>query len=378
MIIGLLLVGVFAKRVQKDVMFSSSLFLLGGGLIGLASMGNLTAAIPLASALGFFGGTAYSTGYALMHENTADELKGRTFSAAYTVIRIGTLVGLGLFPFVASAIGDYVVDVGDFRLELPGSRTTLWIAGLFAAGGGLFSIRAITERHSGTKGGRERGLFVVFEGGEGAGKSTQIEAFVQWLEARGEDVIATREPGGTKIGSRIRDVLLDPKLEGMDERAEALLYAADRAQHVAEVIRPALEAGKIVVSDRFVDSSLAYQGLARGLGLDEIYGISEWATGGLMPDVVFYLKLDHDVGLERVGSQRDRIEKEERDFHERVGVAYMEIAERFPGRFVVLDASQPEAAIHEQVLKAFEVRTTAFFDAVQQTKDIGPAGPVVR
>jgi dTMP kinase len=263
-------------------------------------------------------------------------------------------------------------------VDLPGSRSTLWIAGLVAIGGGFLSMRAISERHAGRVLPGRRGFFVVFEGGEGAGKSTQIEAFVRWLEARGDDVVATREPGGTEVGARIRDVLLDPSLESMNERAEALLYAADRAQHVAEVIRPAMEEGKVVVSDRFVDSSLAYQGLARGLGLEDIYRISEWATGGLLPDIVFYLRLDHDAGLERLGSERDRMEQETQDFHERVGAAYLEIAERFPGRFVVLDASQSEASIHEQVLKAFEERAAGLFDAVQQTRDIGPAGPVVR
>ena len=224
----------------------------------------------------------------------------------------------------------------------------------------------------------KQGYFVVFEGGEGAGKSTQIEAFTKWLEARGDEVVATREPGGTSIGQRIRDILLNPELSEMNERAEALLYAADRAQHVAEVIRPGLEQGKVVVSDRFLDSSLAYQGIGRGLGLQQIYDISQWATGGLLPDLVFYMKLDPEVGLERVGENRDRIEREEQDFHDRVGAAYLEIAEKYPGRFVVLDAGKPAAEVHREIIKAFEERVPAGIDPIEAGRELGPPGPVAR
>ncbi|MEA2452918.1 MAG: dTMP kinase [Actinomycetota bacterium] len=356
MILGLLLAGPLAKRIQKDIMFSSSILMTGVSLIAMASMASLNTAIPIASALGFFGGVAYSTGYALIQERTADELRGRTFSAAYTLIRIGTLVGLGLFPFLAGAIGDHVLNTPLGDLNLPGSRTTLWIAGLFAIGGGVFSMRAIGEGGIGLPGKDviKRGYFVAFEGGEGAGKTTQIEAFTKWLDARGAEVVRTREPGGTEIGARIRDVLLDPASAAMDERTEALLYAADRAQHVAEVIKPALDAGKVVVTDRFIDSSLAYQGLARGLGVDDIFRISEWATGGLMPDLVLYMKVDPTVGLHRVDRDLDRIEQEDGDFHRKVGEAYLELAIRYPGRFVVLDASGGQEQVHEAVVAAFQ------------------------
>ncbi|MEA2434037.1 MAG: dTMP kinase [Actinomycetota bacterium] len=374
MITGLLAVGVLAKKIQKDVLFSSSILLLGVGLIGLASMNSLQTGIPIASALGFFGGVAYSTGYALMHETTSDEMRGRTFSAAYTVIRVGTLVGLGLFPLLAGAIGDHSIG----GMETPGTRITLWIAGLVAVGGGLLSMRAIGARAPSPSGASSpnRGHFVVFEGGEGAGKSTQMAALAKWLEARGEDVVVTREPGGTEVGTKIRDLLLDP-LSDLDPRTEALLYAADRAQHVAEVIRPALEAGKTVVSDRFIDSSLAYQGLARGLGVDEIYQISDWAIGGLLPDIVFYLKLDPAAGLERVGEDRDRMEQEGPDFHGRVSRGYLELAEKFPARFIVLDGSKPQQVLHQEIVRAFEERRVG--DVVKLPESgAGRPGPLPR
>jgi dTMP kinase len=361
MIIGLLAVGALAKRVKKDILFSASIMSLGVGLIALASTSSLGWALPIAGALGFFGGVGYSIGYALMQETTEEELRGRTFGAAYTLIRLGTLVGLGIFPLIAGAIGgDNTLRLfGDATLALPGSRVTLWLAGLIVVGGGVLSLTAVRARRAMPTAAPAvpSSFFVVFEGGEGAGKSTQMSALVKWLEARGEEVITTREPGGTAIGSRLREILLDPVAAGMDPRTEALLYAADRAQHVAEVIRPALAQGKIVVSDRFLDSSLAYQGVARGLGVHQIYDISAWATDGLVPDLVFYLDLDPDDGLARVGEERDRMEQEDDDFHRRVGAAYLELTRRFPERFVVLDARRGPAEIHADVVEEFESRT---------------------
>jgi dTMP kinase len=379
MIIGLLAVGIIARRVHKDVLFSGSILLLGVGLIGLASMSALSLAIPIASALGFFGGAAYSTGYSLIHETTKDELRGRTFSAAYTVIRLGTLIGLGLFPLVAQVIGNNQIALpGNLgNLLLPGSRVTLWLAGVVAVGGGLLSMRAIGYRSLAQQE-RYPGYFIVFEGGEGAGKSTQMAALARWLEEQGEKVLRTREPGGTPVGERLRDVLLDPEAASMDPRTEALLYAADRAQHVAEVVRPALQAGHIVVSDRFLDSSLAYQGLGRGLGLSEIYSISEWATGGLLPDLVFYLDIDPPAGLDRSGDGRDRIEAESEEFHSKVNAAYQELARRWPARFVVLDASRSEDQVHASVIEAYRKRVgdrTASLGAA--VRELGTPGPPV-
>ncbi|MDQ3646740.1 MAG: dTMP kinase [Actinomycetota bacterium] len=378
MIIGLLSVGAMSKRIQKDVLFSGSILLLGAGLIGLASMNALNSAIAFASALGFFGGIAYSSAYSLMHETTTDELRGRAFSAAYTVIRIGTLVGLGLFPFIAGAIGSE--REVPFGLVLQGTRTTLWLAGAVAIGGAALSMRAINARGLGPRttpqGGQ--GYFVVFEGGEGSGKTTQMKALVDWLEARGREVVTTREPGGTPIGQRIRDLLLDPASQGMDDRTETLLYAADRAQHVSAVIKPALDAGKVVISDRFIDSSLAYQGVARGLGVDEVYRVNEWAIEGVVPDLVFFLRLDPKAGLRRVPSEPDRIEAEDGDFHERVGEAYAYLAKKFQDRFVILDANRSQADIHKEIVRVFEDRASFKDETLEAVRDFGPPGPPVQ
>jgi dTMP kinase len=356
MIVGLLASSSLTRRVHKDVLFSSCLLLLGVSLIALASVGSLNTAIPVASALGFFGGAAYSTAYSLIQEHTTDELRGRTFSAAYTIIRTGTLIGLGLFPLLAGAIGGFFDGRDIAGYPIPGARITLWVAGLFVIGGGVLSMRAIKAGRLASPVTPRPGFFIAFEGGEGAGKSTQLEAFVDWLEARGDDVITTREPGGTDIGEHIRKVLLDPACKDMDPHAEALLYAADRAQHVAEIIKPALEEGKTVVSDRFIDSSLAYQGLARGLGLQDIYEISKWAVDNTLPELVVYLKLDAKTGLRRKTSEPDRIELEKDGFHEKVADAYAELARIFPDRFVVVDAARPPAEVHREIVELFEER----------------------
>lgn len=360
MILGLTASGLLARRIQRDVLFSSALFLLGAALMGLASVGSLDQAIPVASALGFFGGVGYSTGYALMQDATADELRGRTFGAAYTLIRIGTLLGLGIFPFIAGAIGNHQLHLGNRSIPLPGSRITLWIAGLVVVGGGAASLRAIRARSSPPDPPVEHsGFLIAFEGGEGSGKSTQMAEFIDYLRERGHEVVATREPGGTPLGSGIRSMLLEYSAGDVSPRAEALLYAADRAQHVDEVIRPALDAGRIVVSDRFVDSSLAYQGIARGLGLDEIHDISAWATANLWPDLVFFLAVDPAVGLQRSGQERDRIESEPDEFHRDVVAAYHRLAERYSDRFVVIDAAKPLTQVHQAIVKAFEERAGA-------------------
>jgi len=180
-------------------------------------------------------------------------------------------------------------------------------------------------------------MFITFEGGDGSGKSTQIQSVRDWFESRGREVIVTREPGGTELGTEIRRLVQNGP-EDVDARTEALLYAADRAYHVATVIRPALERGAVVLGDRYIDSSLAYQGAARSLGVDEIASLSAWATRGLYPSLTFLLDLPPEVGARRRTDAPDRMERESMDFHERVRHQYLRLADAEPERIVVIDA----------------------------------------
>ena len=200
--------------------------------------------------------------------------------------------------------------------------------------------------------------FITFEGMEGCGKSTQAKLLAR---ATGPDAVLTQEPGGTAIGRAIRQLLLDPANRAMSAEAEVLLFFADRAQHVAEVIRPALAAGKIVISTRYVDTSLAYQGYGRGLDLDRIRSVAVLATGGLRPDLTLFFDLPLEIGLARVVRRggRDRLESEVREFHERVRNGYLELAAAEPDRWIRIDASGSEADVEARTRAAVEARGLA-------------------
>lgn len=193
------------------------------------------------------------------------------------------------------------------------------------------------------------GYFVAFEGGEGAGKSTQERLLTDALVARGLDVVRTREPGGTPAAEAMRHVVLSPEFAGLDARAEALLYAAARGDHVARVVRPALARGSVVVCDRYIDSSVAYQGYGRDLGADAVRELSLWATGGLVPDLTVLLDVDPRSGLARF-EQRDRLEAEPLVFHDRVREAFLAIAAADADRYLVLDGSRPVDELAAQIL----------------------------
>ncbi len=201
-----------------------------------------------------------------------------------------------------------------------------------------------------------KGLFISVEGTDGAGKSTQIDLLLEYLKAKGVEVIYTREPGGTYISEKIREIILDTDNEGMEGACEALLYAASRAQHVREKIVPALNDGKMVICDRYVDSSIVYQGVARGLGIDDVRAINDFAIGGVMPDLTLFFDLTVEESVKRkknMGSL-DRIEKESFDFHKKIYDGYVALAESDPARIKRIDASRPVEEVHKQVLKALE------------------------
>ena len=198
-------------------------------------------------------------------------------------------------------------------------------------------------------------MFVSFEGLDGSGKSTQADFLRARLEADGEPVLATREPGGTELGEKIRDLVLHG--DHVEPWAEALLYAAARAQHVEQVIRPALERGETVVCDRYVDSSVAYQGVGRGLGLQRVLDLNLAAVEALLPARTFLLLIDPAEVSTRVGGEHDRLEREDEAFHRRVDAGYRELAERFPERIVMLDGMRPPEEIAQEVHGALRVST---------------------
>ncbi|MBY0095501.1 dTMP kinase [Mesobacillus maritimus] len=198
----------------------------------------------------------------------------------------------------------------------------------------------------------KQGLFVSFEGPEGAGKTTIIDMLIEDLKKEGFQAISTREPGGIEIAEQIREVILNKNNTAMDARTEALLYAAARRQHLVEKVKPALEAGNVLLCDRFIDSSLAYQGFARGLGIDEVLSINQFAIEDMMPRVTFYFDLDPKIGLERIhkndGREVNRLDLEKIEFHQKVREGYLIVADRYPERIVKIDASRPLQQVFDE------------------------------
>ena len=199
----------------------------------------------------------------------------------------------------------------------------------------------------------QKGLFITFEGGEGSGKTTASKYIYNRLNQLGYPAIYSREPGGVDIAEQIRNVILDVNNTAMDVRTEALLYAASRRQHLVEVILPALREGKIVICDRFIDSSLAYQGYARGIGMDEVWTINKFAIDTFLPDLTLFFDVEVETGLKRISSrdQLDRLDRESLDFHHKVHEGYRLVCEKYPERIKVVDANQPVAQVEQQSLQ---------------------------
>jgi dTMP kinase len=198
-------------------------------------------------------------------------------------------------------------------------------------------------------------VFIAFEGGEGAGKSTQVRMLQDWLTSLGRTVHVTFEPGGTDIGRSLREILLGHATGALAPRTEALLYAADRAEHVATVIRPHLDSGDVVITDRYIDSSLAYQGAGRALTVSEVAELSHWATDHLIPDLTVVLDIDPAVGLRRFDGPADRLEAEPLNFHQRVRQQFLDLAAAEPERYAVLDATKEPDDVHQCVRDSIEV-----------------------
>ncbi len=344
--------------------FGPSIAGAGVSLIFMSLVPNLFLATVATALVGAFAGVAYVVGITLLGLEIDDELRGRMFGLVQSLMRIDLLLVTATTPFAAGLIGTRTIGLpgnGPAQISINGVSVVLFVGGLLGVVVGIVSFRQMDDRPGISLRAdllrRLRrtpappsyaGTFVAFEGGEGAGKSTQLRLLEAWLVERGHEVVVTREPGATASGAQIRALLLDPDAQ-VAPRAEALLYAADRAQHVAEVIRPALERGAVVVTDRYVDSSLAYQGAGRELDVDEVARLSRWATGGLRPDLVVLLDIDPAVGLARAGDEPDRIEAESLAFHSRVREGFVELAESDSDRYLVVPAGQEIEVVQEAV-----------------------------
>ncbi len=372
LLLGLVASGPLSDRIEPERLFAPGIGLAGLSLVVTATMPTLTLASLPAVVMGFGAGIAFIVGYTVLQSRAGDDIRGRTFGAFNSGVRVAIFASTIAVPTMIGVLGRErrvltpLPDGGQeflYPYVFGGVRITLIAAGVLAMIGAVLAgrtFRRALERERGLDLAptderlpvQRHGLLVAFEGGDGTGKSTQIRLLRSAIERAGHDVTVTREPGGTPVGERIREVLLDPATEEMDHRTEALLYAAARAQHVEEVIRPALEKGAVVVCDRFVDSSIVYQGAARGLGVEQIEELNRWATGGLSPDLVVLLDIDPAVGLERAGGDPDRLEAAGLPFHQRVTAAYRDRARSDPGRYLVVDASRPVEEVHVVIRRA--------------------------
>jgi dTMP kinase len=360
--IGLASLNIASRFFDRERIFSWSMIAAAITLFVLAAMPNLSFAAVVTVVLGFFCGSTWVTGYTLLQENVTDEFRGRTFGSLTVMARLGLFVSLAAFPLLAGIVGDHAVSIGGQRFDLSGTRASLWIAGLGVIVAGAVTRRGLRRRRVSKpqalaltpriKQGSRTGIFIAFEGVEGAGKGTQVRLAKEFFEHEGFEVLITREPGGTPVGEKVRELLLDPDTGRIEPRTEALLFAASRAQHVATVIRPALAEGKVVICDRYVDSSLAYQGVARGLGEPDVLTLNVWATQGLFPDLVILLHLEPELGLLRSTEAPDRMELESGDFHAKVADAYLKIAEEHPERFVTIEANETPDVVQTQVEEA--------------------------
>jgi dTMP kinase len=380
MFLGLRILRGFSRRRLFGLSIASAALPLA--LIGLIP--NLVVAIVLVIALGACAGIAYVTGYTIVGLEVDDDTRGRTFAFLQSAIRVILFAVIAIAPSLAAGItavvhgltGANFVRIGRLGYGGIGDNLVLLAAAVVAVVLGVVSYRQMDDRRgvpllddlSAVFRGAEfepvpghtngsapappvrRGLLLALEGGEGAGKSTQARLLAIWLRDQGFDVVATHEPGATKVGMRLRALLLDTAHTGLSDRAETLMYAADRAEHVATVIAPALARGAIVVTDRYVDSSLAYQGAGRLLPVDEIASLNEWATGSLRPDLTIVLDLPPAAGLRRRERSADRLEAEPADFHDRVRRGFLSLAATAgPDRYLVLDATRPAGDISRTI-----------------------------
>jgi dTMP kinase len=376
MFLGLRILKGFSRR----RLFGLSIVGAGVPLALIGLIPNLVVVVVLVVLLGASAGIAYVTGYTIVGLEVGDDTRGRTFAFLQSAIRVILFAVIAVAPFLAAGFTTLVHQITSSPLQFGhvsyaaiGYNLVLLLAAAVAIWLGVVSYRHMDDRRGvplrddlasvlrgdefapvpGHTNGKEpvvrHGLLIALEGGEGVGKTTQARLLAIWLRDQGFDVIASREPGATKVGMRLRAVLLDTTHTGLSSRAETLMYAADRAEHVESVIVPALDRGAVVVTDRYVDSSLAYQGAGRSQQLGEVARLNHWATGGLVPDLTILLDLPPTAGLGRRARSADRLEAEPTEFHERVRAGFLALAQAEPERYLVLDASRPADELSHEI-----------------------------
>jgi dTMP kinase len=351
------------RELSRRRVFGLAILAAGVVLAAIALIHNLVIVVMLTVVLGACAGIAWIIGYTLIGLEVEDALRGRTFSFLQSMARVVLLLVVAVAPTLAGLYGQHPLRLGpEIVYNFDGTNLVMLAGAVLAMVVGVLALRHMDDRKgvsilvdlfAAVRGQRfeqeqrerSRGLFIAFEGGEGSGKTTQSRLLGIWLRDQGFDVVQTREPGSTKVGMRLRAILLDAAHQGLSARSEALLYAADRAEHVEKVIRPALYRGAMVITDRYVDSSLAYQGAGRSLEQADVVRMNAWATGGLVPDLTVLIDVPPSVGLTRMASPADRIEAEPLDFHERVRREFRSLAAAEPERYVVIDGTQPQEAI---------------------------------
>jgi dTMP kinase len=365
--LGIALGPSIARDLSRERLFGVAIVGAGIVVLLLAWTFTLWIALLLVVFMGFFAGIAYLAGFTLLGTEIDDALRGRTFALVQSLVRASLILSLAVVPFGVGLLGRHTLDVGAVAVPVTGDRIMLFVAGFLAVGVGILAYRQMDDRRpvpliadvvtalrrdtTARRRLAKGGVLIAFEGGEGAGKSTQVKRLQEWLTSEGLVARATFEPGATPSGAVIRQIVLDRAHTGIAPRSEALLYAADRAQHVHDVLRPALDAGEVVITDRFVDSSLAYQGAGRTIPLDEVRTLSRWATQGLVPDLTVLLDLRPEAGLARARGRAaaDRLESESLDFHQRVRQTFLALAEAEPDRYLVVDAQQPLEQIAAEI-----------------------------
>lgn len=352
------------SQFSRRRLFGAALTSAGFLLIILSLLQNLVLAIFVVVILGAFSGVSWVTGFTMLGMEVTDELRGRVFAFIQSLVRVSLVGVLAVAPLAAAAIGEHSFKIGQIQLIYNGAAFTMLGGGIIAMIVGILSYQQMKDRpgvsfwsdivnaFKGELGSitapKSEGLFISFEGGEGSGKSTQSKLLKEWFENEGQSVVLTREPGGTTLGKNLRKILLDNATGDISPRSEALLYAADRAHHVYSLIRPALERGDVVITDRYFDSSIAYQGAGRVLSSSEVARINRWATESLFPTITIILDQPAEIGLSRI-KNADRLESESIEFHNRVRQEYLQLASMDPERYLVIDAQRPVIEIHQEI-----------------------------